>query len=131
MHWPNPDGHTRGRTMQTKMFRQRFFLSSSVIAMAVQVAAPSGWAAPPLGTNDLNTKTPIKHVIVIYGENRSFDHVFATYVPKKGEKVWNLLSEGIVNLKRITQFVRRPIALFFKKAAAIQDVDPSPHPASR
>src|ERR1700751_5389901 len=31
------------------------------------------------------------------GEKRSFDHVFATYVPKKGEKVWNLLSEGIVN----------------------------------
>jgi phospholipase C len=37
-------------------------------------------------------RTPIKHVIVIIGENRSFDHVFATYVPKKGEKVWNLLS---------------------------------------
>ena len=34
---------------------------------------------------------------MIIGENRSFDHVFATYVPKKGEKVWNLLSEGIVN----------------------------------
>ena len=40
--------------------------------------------------------TPIKHVIVIIGENRSFDHVFATYVPKKGETVWNLLSEGII-----------------------------------
>src|SRR5580698_8897428 len=46
--------------------------------------------------NDQNTTTPIKHVIVIIGENRSFDHVFATYVPKPGEKVWNLLSEGIV-----------------------------------
>ena len=42
------------------------------------------------------TQSPIKHVIVIVGENRSFDHVFATYVPKNGEKVWNLLSEGIV-----------------------------------
>ena len=40
--------------------------------------------------------TPIKHVIVIIGENRSFDHVFATYVPKPGEQVWNLLSEGII-----------------------------------
>ncbi len=46
---------------------------------------------------DTTTRSPIKHVIVIIGENRSFDHVFATYVPKKGEKVWNLLSEGIVN----------------------------------
>ena len=43
------------------------------------------------------TQTPIKHVIVIIGENRSFDHVFATYVPKNGQTVWNLLSEGIVN----------------------------------
>src|SRR5271168_1493617 len=43
-----------------------------------------------------NTTSPIKHVIVIIGENRSFDHVFATYVPKKGESVFNLLSEGII-----------------------------------
>jgi phospholipase C len=43
------------------------------------------------------TTTPIKHVIVIIGENRSFDHVFATYVPHSGDTVWNLLSEGIIN----------------------------------
>jgi phospholipase C len=43
-----------------------------------------------------NTRTPIKHVIVIIGENRSFDHVFATYVPKHNQQIWNLLSEGIV-----------------------------------
>jgi phospholipase C len=51
-------------------------------------------AAPDTRTN--RTASPIKHVIVIIGENRSFDHVFATYVPKHGESVWNLLSEGIV-----------------------------------
>jgi phospholipase C len=44
------------------------------------------------------TATPIKHVIVIIGENRSFDHVFATYLPKKGETVDNLLSKGIIKL---------------------------------
>jgi phospholipase C len=44
------------------------------------------------------TTTPIKHVIVIIGENRSFDHVFATYLPKSGETVNNLLSEGIISL---------------------------------
>ncbi len=43
------------------------------------------------------TVTPIKHVIVIVGENRSFDHLFATYVPKGGQTINNLLSEGIVN----------------------------------
>jgi len=47
-------------------------------------------------TRDQETSSPIKHVIVIIGENRSFDHVFATYVPKKGNTVWNLLSEGII-----------------------------------
>ena len=29
-----------------------------------------------------STKTPIKHVIVIIGENRTFDHIFATYKPQ-------------------------------------------------
>jgi phospholipase C len=48
-------------------------------------------------TGDDDTTTPIKHVIVIIGENRSFDHVFATYQPKSGQTIWNLLSEGIVN----------------------------------
>jgi len=44
-------------------------------------------------------RTPIKHVIVIIGENRSFDHVFATYQPTRpGESVDNLLSKGIVKL---------------------------------
>ena len=58
-------------------------------------ATPSG---PSFGPNsrDLVTHTPIKHVIIIIGENRTFDNVFATYQPKSGETVWNLLSEGIV-----------------------------------
>jgi phospholipase C len=43
------------------------------------------------------TKTPIKHVILLIGENRTFDHVFATYTPPSGQSVNNLLSEGIVN----------------------------------
>ena len=42
------------------------------------------------------TRTPIKHVIVIIGENRSFDHIFATYAPKDGQKIDNLLSKGII-----------------------------------
>jgi phospholipase C len=46
--------------------------------------------------DDRATATPIKHVIIIVGENRSFDHLFATYVPNRGERVLNLLSEGII-----------------------------------
>jgi phospholipase C len=43
------------------------------------------------------TTSPIKHVIVLIGENRSFDHAFGTYVPQAGQTVSNLLSKGIVN----------------------------------
>ena len=42
--------------------------------------------------------SPIKHVIVIIGENRTFDHIFATYKPvNRHETVLNLLSQRIVN----------------------------------
>jgi phospholipase C len=51
------------------------------------------------GANDANTTSPIQHVIVIIGEDSSFDRLFATYVPKKsGETVNNLLSESIIAL---------------------------------
>jgi phospholipase C len=37
-------------------------------------------------------------LIVVIGENHSFDNLFATYIPPDPtQKVWNLLSEGIVN----------------------------------
>ena len=44
----------------------------------------------------LPTASPIKHVIVIVGENRTFDHLFATYQPIRGNTVDNLLSKGII-----------------------------------
>jgi phospholipase C len=64
-----------------------------------QLAVGSAFAADVTSntSRDQQTTTPIKHVIVIIGENRTFDHIFATYVPQKGQTVWNLLSEGIVN----------------------------------
>ena len=64
------------------------------VGPALAVTLDSANSDPGLG----HTATPIKHVIVIIGENRSFDHVFATYEPKKGESVNNLLSEGIIAL---------------------------------
>jgi phospholipase C len=61
--------------------------------------AYAGTATPIAGPPNLgHATTPITHVIVIIGENRSFDHVFATYVPVQGQTVRNLLSEGIVTL---------------------------------
>jgi phospholipase C len=73
-------------------------LGLSALAMAQFTLGPAFAGGPP-NPADYHTQSPIKHVIVIIGENRSFDHVFATYVPKSpGQSVHNLLSEGIVTL---------------------------------
>lgn len=53
-------------------------------------------ASLPVFAAEPTTTTPIKHVIVVVGENVTFDTLFATYVPPAGETVKNLLSEGIV-----------------------------------
>jgi phospholipase C len=64
---------------------------------AIGVLAGNSIAPAFANSNDNATTSPIKHVIIIIGENRSFDHVFATYKPvNKDEKVLNLLSKGIV-----------------------------------
>ncbi len=47
-------------------------------------------------SKDNTTKTPIKHVIVIIGENRTFDHIFATYQPVGSDSISNLRSKGII-----------------------------------
>jgi len=70
------------------------------VALTVLQLSLIGPLAGPLQAQELergSTRTPIKHVIVLIGENRSFDHLFATYVPKSHESVSNLLSKGIIN----------------------------------
>jgi phospholipase C len=67
--------------------------------MIFQVSLGGVWTAAQLQAQESAnnfTVTPIKHVIVLIGENRTFDHLFATYVPKSGEAVSNLLSKGII-----------------------------------
>jgi phospholipase C len=71
-------------------------ISTAIFQLAIGSAFANGQTTTPT-SRDNDTATPIKHVIVIIGENRTFDHIFATYVPKQGETVNNLLSEGIVN----------------------------------
>jgi phospholipase C len=66
----------------------------SVFALLTQLISPAFAASQD---NSANTTSPIKHVIVIIGENRTFDHIFATYKPKAGETVDNLLSKHIIN----------------------------------
>ncbi len=83
--------------MDTVTCRRRLLACVSATAICVNAFAPVALAAQSPGANDGNTATPIKHLIVIYGENRSFDHLFGTYKPQHGEKVMNLLSQGIVD----------------------------------
>jgi phospholipase C len=74
-------------------------LRMGMVSLAsLQLAVGPGVAADAWTPRDGQTATPIKHVIIIIGENRSFDHVFATYVPTRGHTVHNLLSEGIIQL---------------------------------
>src|SRR5271165_1859250 len=82
--------------MRKKAFDRKLRYGAVVAAAIFSLFAPSAGFAQSAGGWGNNTTTPIKHVIIIIGENRTFDNVFATYVPKSGETVWNLLSEGIV-----------------------------------
>ncbi|MGJ4939438.1 alkaline phosphatase family protein [Bradyrhizobium sp. HKCCYLS1011] len=50
------------------------------------------------GEGQGKTTSPIKHVIILIGENRGLDHTFGVYKPKgRGQTISNLLSKGIVN----------------------------------
>ena len=73
---------------------------ASLVMLQMGLAGPfvsSAQANENEGASTKQARTPIQHVIVIVGENRTFDHIFATYQPKKGESVDNLLSKKIVN----------------------------------
>src|SRR5579862_334300 len=58
-------------------------LTSVLTAISLTATVPmSGWARPDNDkkeTDQSDTKTPIKHVVVIFQENVSFDHYFGTY----------------------------------------------------
>jgi phospholipase C len=67
--------------------RRRALLAAGALVVAGGVAAAvgigvGGASAQPLSAthaDHFHTTTPIKHVVVIFGENISFDHYFGTY----------------------------------------------------
>jgi phospholipase C len=75
--------------------RQHVTVGASLVALFANLGTPLSATAQDAAAQ-IQTASPIKHVIVIIGENRSFDHVFATYQPKSGQTVSNLLSKGII-----------------------------------
>jgi phospholipase C len=62
-----------------------------------------GSGKPGSGKNEdaaaaFHTESPIKHVIILIGENRGLDHTFGVYKPKgRGQTISNILSKGIVD----------------------------------
>lgn len=74
----------------------------SVIPVPAAGALPQD--VPAASVNSLaalnagETRTPVKNVIVVIGENRTFDSVFATYEASEGQTIKNLLSQGIINV---------------------------------
>src|SRR5436190_8287322 len=77
------------------MTANRLFKSLCLATTALQVLTLEILATAPASA--ASPRTPIQHVIIIVGENHSFDNVYGTYRPKAGQKVDNLLSKGIVN----------------------------------
>src|SRR3981081_2553951 len=87
--------------MQSRLSLWRAYLPSVKQVLAALVATQLLVATPlraqsGSSSNDGKTTSPIKHVIIIVGENRTFDHLFATYKPKPGHHVDNLLSRRII-----------------------------------
>src|SRR5262245_39555720 len=73
-------------------------VAAALAALTLQVGIPvSAFAEERDEKASPATATPIEHVIVIIGENRTFDNVYGTYKPKHGQTVSNLRSLGIVN----------------------------------
>ncbi|HEY4974285.1 MAG TPA: alkaline phosphatase family protein, partial [Steroidobacteraceae bacterium] len=83
---------------------QKAVVAAIALALALPALLPGReqQASQPVveggsGRHDRDSLSPIKHVIVIIGENRSFDHIYATYAPRAGQHIANLLSRGIIN----------------------------------
>jgi phospholipase C len=98
----------------------------AVVAASTSLGLPPASLAadPDKPVDAINTASPIKHLIVIIGENRSFDHVFGTFKPRDGQSISNLRSNGIVtedgtpgpNFARAAQFMVAPQPNYFISA---------------
>jgi phospholipase C len=103
-------------------------LGLSAVACAVSLIAASAGMAKDDASKDtdaadaLKTQSPIKHVIILIGENRGTDHTFGVYRPKgRKQTISNILSKGIVeadgtpgpNFKLAQQFMVKPQPAYY------------------
>jgi phospholipase C len=79
----------------------------AMLAVAVTVASIRPVAADSddkTNPNQLKTATPIKHLVVIFNENRSFDHYFGTYpnaLNPEGEPVFEPANDTPRNINNL------------------------------
>jgi phospholipase C len=82
----------------TRTWAYKTVLCTSLLAISVFGYAAAGNSADADPAASLTTESPIKHVIILIGENRGLDHTFGVYTPKgQGQTISNILSKGIVN----------------------------------
>jgi phospholipase C len=71
--------------------------NSGLNNLLAEINEAAGGHGDKHGGEGVKTASPIKHVIVLIGENRGLDHTFGVYKPKgAGQTISNLLSKGIV-----------------------------------
>jgi phospholipase C len=70
----------------------------------------------PVNPEQIPTETPIKHIIYIVGENRSFDNVYGTYQPKHGQK--NRRRGSSMPMEVSARILRRDSSIRSHRAAA-------------
>ncbi len=91
--------------------RRRFLQSVATTGGAALLGArwaPALRAQTPAGADLTGLRDKIDHIVVIYQENRSFDHYFGAYQPPGGGAVAGLLdAEGQVN-PRFTGLQKNP-----------------------
>ena len=80
--------------ISTPIFRSGLLCGAVSVALAAAIWPTVAQSQQQAAA--VNTASPIKHVIVVVGENRTFDHVFGAYTPRRGQTVANLLSKGII-----------------------------------
>jgi phospholipase C len=111
----------------TDRFRTRWGVSAAILSGTVSFSL----AAATVGSADerskdpadaVKTESPIKHVIILIGENRGTDHTFGVYKPRgKGQTISNILANGIVktdgspgpNFSQAQQFLVAPQPLYY------------------
>jgi phospholipase C len=115
--------------MRTRELKSILLSTAALIAVAATVTStvsmagksPASNKPSAVGADALPTKTPIKHLVVVFNENRAFDHYFGTYpnaLNPEGEPVF----EPAKNTQRdINNFLTNP---------ALLDSNPNLNPAN-